>query len=54
VKAIQTIVSDKKVGVPTFTPGANVIYEAGSSITLLPGFTAEKWSIFKAEIKGCN
>ena len=54
VKAIQTIVSDKKVGVPTFTPGANVIYEAGNSITLLPGFTAEKWSIFKAEIKGCN
>ncbi len=54
VKAIQTIVSDKKVGIPTFTPGANVIYEAGNSITLLPGFTAEKWSIFKAEIKGCN
>ncbi len=54
VKAIQTIVSDKKVGIPTVTPGPNVIYEAGNSITLLPGFTAEKWSIFKAEIKGCN
>ncbi len=52
-KAVTTLTSDKKVGTNTFTPGANVIYEAGSSITLLPGFTAEKWSIFKAEIKGC-
>ncbi len=53
-KAVTTLTSDKKVGVSTFTPGANVIYEAGSSITLLPGFVAEKWSVFKAEIKGCN
>ena len=53
-KAVTTLTSNKKVGVPTFTPGANVIYEAGSSITLLPGFVAEKWSTFRAEIKGCN
>jgi hypothetical protein len=54
VKAIQTIVSDKKVGVLNVTPGPNVIYEAGNSITLQPGFVAEKSSVFKAEIKGCN
>ncbi len=52
-KAVTTLSSDKKVGLPTFTPGANVIYEAGKSITLNPGFTAEKWSVFTAEIKGC-
>jgi hypothetical protein len=31
-----------------------VRFEAGNSITLLPGFVAEKWSTFSAEIKGCN
>lgn len=53
-KAVTTLTSDKKIGDANFTPGANVIYEAGNSITLLPGFTAEKWSTFKAEIKTCN
>ncbi|WP_164490091.1 3-coathanger stack domain-containing protein [Runella sp. SP2] len=38
----------------TFTPNANVVYEAGNSITLLPGFSAEKTSTFLAEIKGCQ
>ncbi|MBB3837082.1 hypothetical protein FHS57_001076 [Runella defluvii] len=37
-----------------FTPNANVVYEAGSSIPLLPGFSAEKASTFLAEIKGCQ
>ncbi len=54
IKATQTITSDKKIGDATFTPAPSVLYEAGSSITLLPGFVAEKWSTFKAEIKGCN
>jgi hypothetical protein len=54
VKATGTITSDKKVGSPNFTPAPNVIYEAGKSITLLPGFTAEKWSTFRAAIKTCN
>lgn len=53
VKAVSNITSDKKVGSVSFTPGANVIYEAGKSITLEPGFVAEKWSVFKAEIKTC-
>jgi surface protein len=54
IKATQTITSDKKIGDTSFTPAPSVLYEAGSSITLLPGFVAEKWSTFKAEIKGCN
>ncbi len=54
IKATQTITSDKKIGDAGFTPAPSVLYEAGSSITLLPGFVAEKWSTFKAEIKGCN
>lgn len=53
-KAVQTLTSNKKVGDANFTPGANVIYEAGGAIILEPGFTAEKWSVFKAEIKSCN
>ncbi len=53
-KAVNTLTSNKKVGSETFTPGANVIYEAGNAIILEPGFTAEKWSVFKAEIKTCN
>ena len=53
-KAVTTLTSDKKVGDDTYTPGANVIYEAGNSITLLPGFEASQWSVFRAEIKGCQ
>lgn len=53
-KAANTLTSDKKVGDANFTPGASVIYEAGNAIVLQPGFVAEKWSVFKAEIKTCN
>ncbi|AYQ33875.1 BspA family leucine-rich repeat surface protein [Runella sp. SP2] len=53
-KASTTLTSDKKVGNVNFTPNANVVYEAGNSITLLPGFSAEKTSTFLAEIKGCQ
>lgn len=54
VKATDSIESDKKVGDGTFTPAPNVIYEAGKSILLKPGFVAERNTIFKAEIKTCN
>ena len=54
VKATETIESDKKIGNPNFTPAPAVSYEAGKAIVLKPGFVAEKWSTFKAEIKGCN
>ena len=53
-KASTTLTSNKKVGNVSFTPNANVVYEAGNSITLLPGFSAEKTSTFLAEIKGCQ
>ena len=53
-KASVTLTSNKKVGNVSFTPNANVVYEAGNSITLLPGFSAEKTSTFLAEIKGCQ
>ncbi len=53
-KAVSSIESDKKIGNPNFTPAPNVTYEAGNSILLKPGFVVEKWSTFKAEIKGCN
>ncbi|AEI47344.1 BspA family leucine-rich repeat surface protein [Runella slithyformis] len=52
-RAVTTLTSAKKVGHVTFTPSANVVYEAGNAITLLPGFTAEKSSTFQAEIKTC-
>lgn len=54
VKAVNTIVSNKSVGNPNVTPAPNVIYEAGNSITLAPGFVAQGTAVFKAEIKGCN
>ena len=53
-KALTSLTSDKKVGNVNFTPGAHVSFEAGNSITLLPGFSAEKTSTFLAEIKGCQ
>jgi hypothetical protein len=54
VKAVNTIISNKKIGSPDFTPAPNIIYEAGNSILLKPGFSVEKYSTFKAEIKVCN
>jgi hypothetical protein len=54
VKAVNTIESDKKIGSPNFTPAPIVTYEAGNSILLKPGFSTEKYSTFKAEIKTCN
>lgn len=53
-KAFTTLTSEKKVGNVNFTPSAHVSFEAGNSITLLPGFSAEKTSTFLAEIKGCQ
>jgi Concanavalin A-like lectin/glucanases superfamily len=54
VKATNTIESDKKVGSANFTPAPSVNYEAGNAILLKPGFSTEKYSVFKAEIKKCN
>ena len=54
VKAVNTIVSNARVGDVNYTPAPNVTYEAGNSITLNPGFIVEKYAVFKAEIKKCN
>ena len=53
LKAVNTLQSSKKIGDPNFTPSPYVIFEAGNSITLLPGFIADKSSIFSASIKSC-
>lgn len=54
MKAILALESSRKIGDPDFTPAPNVSFEAGRSILLKPGFVAEKYSTFKAEIKGCE
>ena len=48
-KAAMTISATNKV-----TTGANVGYQAGKSITLMPGMVISSGAVFKAEIKGCN
>jgi hypothetical protein len=54
VKAILSLESSKKIGEPDYTPAPNVSFEAGGSITLKPGFVAEKFSTFSAVIRGCG
>lgn len=53
VKATNSIISNKKIGDPNFTPAPNVLFEAGSSIVLNPGFETVPYSIFKAVIAQC-
>ena len=48
-RASQTITSTE-----TILSGANVTYQAGESITLLPDFHAESGSSFLAQIAGCT
>lgn len=54
VKVISTIESAKSIGDLSYASPVNVAYEAGSSISLMPGFKVENGSVFKAEIKTCN
>jgi hypothetical protein len=54
IKALLTLESSKKIGEPDFTPAPNVSFEAGGSITLKPGFVAERFSTFSAVIRGCE
>ncbi|RFS16971.1 hypothetical protein D0T08_09855 [Emticicia sp. C21] len=54
MKAILALESSRKIGDPDYTPAPNVSFEAGRSILLKPGFVAEKYSTFKAEIRGCE
>jgi len=54
VRAINSIQSDKFIGHPEALPLTSVIFEAGQSVLLLPGFMVEKQHSFKAEIKQCE
>ncbi len=38
----------------TINSGSNILYRAGKSITLNPGFIANSGAVFKAQIGGCN
>jgi hypothetical protein len=53
VKATSSIISNKKIGDPNFTPTPNVTFESGGSIELNPGFETVPYSIFKTSIVGC-
>jgi surface protein len=53
VKATSSVISNKKIGDPNFTPTPNVTFESGGSIELNPGFQTVPYSIFKASIVGC-
>ena len=48
-QASTTISATSKV-----TGSANVLYKAGNSVTLNPGFKADSGTVFRAEIGGCN
>ncbi|WP_162628162.1 right-handed parallel beta-helix repeat-containing protein [Arcticibacterium luteifluviistationis] len=54
IKASETIESTKLVGDSNFTPAPHVIYEAGKSIELKPGFSTGHATVFRAEIKVCD
>lgn len=48
-QAAQSIISTQQIPVDS-----TVIYRAGNSVSLLPGFQASKGSVFTALIKGCG
>ena len=54
IKSVNNIQSDKVIGHSAGIPKTTVIFEAGKSILLLPGFKVEKQHTFKAEIKACD
>jgi parallel beta-helix repeat protein len=49
LKAPNTITAANSIGT-----NASVTYQAGKSITLLPGFKVEKTTVFRAQLGGCN
>lgn len=53
-QVIQSITSSSQLGQDATNPKPNVLYQAGKSILLEPGFTAVSGSVFSAIIQGCN
>lgn len=49
----QSIIATNKIGTDA-TQTAEAIYQAGASITLLPGFEVKQNNVFSAQIIGCN
>ncbi|MFT6416116.1 MAG: hypothetical protein ACJARZ_001459 [Dokdonia sp.] len=54
IKSVNNIESNKVIGHSAAIPKTYVIFEAGKSILLLPGFKVEEQHTFKAEIKACE
>ncbi len=54
IKSVNNIESNKVIGHSAAIPKTSVIFEAGKSILLLPGFKVEEEHTFKAEIKACE
>ncbi|MBA4850555.1 3-coathanger stack domain-containing protein [Emticicia sp. BO119] len=52
--ATQNITSTSRIGQDATNPKPNVLYQAGKSILLQPGFSTVSGSIFLAKIEGCN
>lgn len=50
----QVITSSSLIGNSAINPKPNVLYQAGKSILLQPGFSTTTGSIFSAKIQGCN
>ncbi|WP_165372265.1 3-coathanger stack domain-containing protein, partial [Emticicia agri] len=50
----QNIISTSQIGQDATNPKPNVLYQAGKSIVLQPGFSTASGSIFNAVIQGCN
>lgn len=50
----ETVTSNSQIGAIAINPKPNVLYQAGKSILLQPGFSTVDGSIFNAKILGCN
>ena len=50
----QVLTSSSLIGNSAINPKPNVLYQAGNSITLQPGFFTEPGVVFNAKIQGCN
>jgi hypothetical protein len=53
-KTSQTISAPPTGQTNVISAASNVLYQAGSSVLLKPGFRADKGSVFYAVIRGCD
>ncbi|WP_435353921.1 beta strand repeat-containing protein [Emticicia sp. SJ17W-69] len=50
----ESITSNSIIGETSVIPKPNVLYQAGKSIIMQPGFSITAGSVFNAKIQGCN